>query len=241
MAMDKALIQIHALTKKFRHGQAEIVALDDVNLEIGSGEFVALMGPSGSGKSTLLYIIAGLDVPTSGNCIVGGMQLFQLPDRELTCWRQQNVGFIFQTFNLIPVLTAFENVELPLLVTRLNRKERRTHVEAALELVGLADRRHHLPSQLSGGQEQRVAIARALVVDPLLIVADEPTGNLDARSAEEILNLMHELNQKGQKTVVLVTHDPKAARRAGRTLLLEKGQLRPQTSGPNPFPGFATP
>jgi putative ABC transport system ATP-binding protein len=183
------------------------------------------MGPSGSGKSTLLHIIAGVDRPSSGQCLVQGVDVGTLNETALAEWRNQHVGFVFQTFNLIPVLTAFENVELPLLLTRLTGKERRAHVEAALELVGLADRMRHLPRQLSGGQEQRVAIARALVTDPTLLVADEPTGNLDAHSAAEVLGLLQSLNRTAGKTVIMVTHDPKAAAYAGRMLHLEKGEL----------------
>ena len=221
----EAIVQIRNLTKLYRHGEMDVTALNNVSLDIAAGEFVALMGPSGSGKSTLLHIIAGIDRPTSGQCIVQGTDLATLSETELAQWRNNHVGFVFQTFNLIPVLTAYENVELPLLLTGLSAKERRAHVEAALELVGLADRMRHLPRQLSGGQEQRVAIARALVTDPTLLVADEPTGNLDAHSAAEVLSLLQTLNRTAGKTVILVTHDPKAAAYAGRTLHLEKGEL----------------
>jgi putative ABC transport system ATP-binding protein len=183
------------------------------------------MGPSGSGKSTLLHIIAGVDRPTSGECLVQGVDVTQLNESELADWRNQNVGFVFQTFNLIPVLTAFENVELPLLLTRLGSPQRRRQVEAVLDLVGLADRMHHLPRQLSGGQEQRVAIARALVTDPKLVVADEPTGNLDSRSAQEVLGLLQSLSRPAGKTVIMVTHDPKAAAFGSRSIHLEKGEL----------------
>ncbi|MCX7887578.1 MAG: ABC transporter ATP-binding protein, partial [Verrucomicrobiae bacterium] len=179
------IVRIRNLTKLYRHGEGDVVALRNVSLDIAPGEFVALMGPSGSGKSTLLHIIAGIDRPTSGFCIVHGTDLASLSETQLAEWRNRHVGFVFQTFNLIPVLTAYENVELPLLLSGLSPRERRAHVESALELVGLADRMHHLPRQLSGGQEQRVAIARALVTDPTLLVADEPTGNLDAQSAIE--------------------------------------------------------
>jgi putative ABC transport system ATP-binding protein len=201
------------------------VALNNVSLDIAEGEFLALMGPSGSGKSTLLHIIAGIDRPTRGTCQVQGIDLTQLNESQLADWRNQNVGFVFQTFNLIPVLTAFENVELPLLLTRLNSKQRRQQVNTALELVDLADRAKHLPKQLSGGQEQRVAIARALVTDPRLIVADEPTGNLDSNSAQEILTIVQMLSRKIGKTVIVVTHDPKAAAFGSRTIHLEKGEL----------------
>jgi putative ABC transport system ATP-binding protein len=223
--MNEAIVQIRDLSKVFRHGEIEVVALDRVTLDIGAGEFVALMGPSGSGKSTLLHIIGGIDRPTNGECLVQEINVGDLTETELADWRNRHIGFVFQTFNLIPVLTAYENVELPLLLTRLSSRERRGHVEAALELVGLSDRMKHLPRQLSGGQEQRVAIARALVTDPTLIVADEPTGNLDAHAAEDVLNLLQTLNRQMGKTIIMVTHDPKAAAHAGRTLHLEKGEL----------------
>jgi putative ABC transport system ATP-binding protein len=196
-----------------------------VSLDIAPGEFLALMGPSGSGKSTLLHIIAGVDRPTSGSCRVQAVDVTTLNESDLADWRNQNVGFVFQTFNLIPVLTAFENVELPLLLTRLNRRERRAQVETALKLVGLDDRARHLPRQLSGGQEQRVAIARALVTDPALIVADEPTGNLDFASASDVMNILQSLSGQLGKTVIMVTHDPKAAAFGSRTIQLEKGEL----------------
>ena len=223
--MAEQIVQIRNLTKLYRHGEIDVTALDNVSLDIGASEFVALMGPSGSGKSTLLHIIAGIDRPSSGQCVVHATDVGNLSETELASWRNNHVGFVFQTFNLIPVLTAFENVELPLLLTSLTPRERRTHVEAALELVGLADRMHHLPRQLSGGQEQRVAIARALVTDPTLLVADEPTGNLDAHSAADVLGLLQTLNRDARKTVIVVTHDPKAAAYAQRTLHLEKGEL----------------
>ncbi|MEI6084876.1 MAG: ABC transporter ATP-binding protein [Verrucomicrobiota bacterium] len=223
--MPETLVQIRDLTKLYSHGEIEVTALDHVSVQIQSGEFVALMGPSGSGKSTLLHIIAGIDRPTSGDCLVRDINVAALSETALAEWRNQNVGFVFQTFNLIPVLSAFENVELPLLLTSLTARERREHVTAALELVGLGDRQRHLPRQLSGGQEQRVAIARALVTDPTLIVADEPTGNLDAHSAQEVLGLLQSLNRQAGKTVIMVTHDPKAAAFAQRTIHLEKGQL----------------
>lgn len=224
--MNPALIQLRELTKVYRQGDLEVLALNRVTLEIAAGEFVALMGPSGSGKSTLLHVIAGIDLPTSGECRVGGVNLSGLNETQLTRWRREHVGFVFQTFNLIPVLTAFENVEMPLLVTGLSGGQRRKHVETALELVGLKDRMHHLPRQLSGGQEQRVAIARAIVPDPALVLADEPTGNLDAQSATDILELLATLNRQMKKTVVMVTHDPKAAAYAQRSVHLEKGELR---------------
>jgi putative ABC transport system ATP-binding protein len=223
--MMEPIVQIRDLTKVYGHGEIEVKALDRVSLDIAAGDSLALMGPSGSGKSTLLHIIAGIDRPTSGQCIVQGTNVAELSETELADWRNTHVGFVFQTFNLIPVLTAYENVELPLLLTGLNASERRTHVEAALELVGLADRMKHLPRQLSGGQEQRVAIARALVTDPTLLVADEPTGNLDAHAAAEVLGLLQRLNQEAGKTVIIVTHDPKAAAYARRVVHLEKGEL----------------
>ncbi|MCG3149346.1 MAG: putative ABC transporter ATP-binding protein YknY [Verrucomicrobiae bacterium] len=219
------LVQIRELTKLYSHGEIQVTALDRISLDIAGGEFVALMGPSGSGKSTLLHIIAGIDRPTSGDCHVRDINVADLTETQLAEWRNHHVGFVFQTFNLIPVLTAYENVELPLLLTSLTGRERRQHVEAALELVGLGDRMRHLPRQLSGGQEQRVAIARALVTDPTLIVADEPTGNLDAHSAQEVLGLLQTLNRQAGKTIIMVTHDPKAAAFAQRTIHLEKGQL----------------
>jgi len=219
------IVTIRELSKIYLQGEINVVALNNVSLDIAEGEFLALMGPSGSGKSTLLHIIAGIDRPTRGTCRVQGIDLTQLNESQLADWRNQNVGFVFQTFNLIPVLTAFENVELPLLLTRLNSKQRRQQVNTALELVGLADRAKHLPKQLSGGQEQRVAIARALVTDPKLIVADEPTGNLDSNSAQEILSIVQMLSRKIGKTVIVVTHDPKAAAFGSRTIHLEKGEL----------------
>lgn len=223
--MATPIVQIRELTKIFQQGEINVTALDGVTLDIAGGEFLALMGPSGSGKSTLLHIIAGIDRPTRGQCLVGGINVGALSETELAEWRNNHVGFVFQTFNLIPVLTAFENVELPLLLTSLSAGERREHVEAALGLVGLADRMNHLPRQLSGGQEQRVAIARALVTDPTLLVADEPTGNLDAHSAQDVLGLLAALNRDAGKTIILVTHDPKAAAHAKRTVHLEKGEL----------------
>ena len=220
-----SIVRIRELSKIYRQGDINVTALNNISLDIASGEFPALMGPSGSGKSTLLHIIAGIDRPTSGTCQVQDIDVAQLSESELADWRNQNVGFVFQTFNLIPVLTAFENVELPLLLTRLSSKQRRTQVNTALELVGLAERSHHLPKQLSGGQEQRVAIARALVTDPKLIVADEPTGNLDSNSAQEVLNILQMLSKQLGKTVIMVTHDPKAAAFGSRSIHLEKGEL----------------
>jgi putative ABC transport system ATP-binding protein len=222
---DAPIVEIRNLTKSYQQGEIDVVALHDVSLDIAPGEFLALMGPSGSGKSTLLHIVAGVDRPTSGSCRVQGVDLTNLNESQLADWRNQNVGFVFQTFNLIPVLTAFENVELPLLLTRLNRRERREQVETALALVGLSDRAKHLPRQLSGGQEQRTAIARALVTDPPLIVADEPTGNLDHMSANEVLTILQSFSRQLGKTVIMVTHDPKAAAFGSRTIQLEKGEL----------------
>jgi putative ABC transport system ATP-binding protein len=221
----QALIRIRQLSKVYHRGGQRIAVLENLNLTVQPAEFVALMGPSGSGKSTLLNLIAGIDQPTSGTIEIGGVDIATLNERELADWRAANVGFIFQFYNLMPVLTAFENVELPLLLTSLSRRERRAHVEAALEMVKLSDRMDHFPNELSGGQQQRVAIARALVTDPTLIVADEPTGDLDRATGEEVLRLMDELHRDLGKTIVMVTHDPKAAARAGRLIHLEKGEL----------------
>ena len=219
------IVNIRDLSKVYQQGEIDVTALHNISLDIATSEFLTLMGPSGSGKSTLLHIIAGIDRPTSGSCHVQGIDLTQLGESDLADWRNQNVGFVFQTFNLIPVLTAFENVELPLLLTSLGSRRRREQVNTALELVGLADRSHHLPRQLSGGQEQRVAIARALVTDPSLIMADEPTGNLDSHSAQEVLGILQTLSKSAGKTVVMVTHDPKAAAFGSRSIHLEKGEL----------------
>ncbi len=223
--MSEPIVQIRNLTKRYLQGEMRVTALDDVSLDIAAGEFLTLMGPSGSGKSTLLHLIAGIDRPSSGTCHVQGIDVAALNESELAAWRNQNVGFVFQTFNLIPVLNAQENVELPLLLMSLPRRRRRELAQTALELVGLADRAHHLPRQLSGGQEQRVAIARALVSDPALIVADEPTGNLDSRSADEVLHILQSLSREGGKTVIMVTHDPRAAAFGSRGVHLEKGSL----------------
>ena len=220
-----AVVVIEKLTKLYRQGEIEVRALNDVSLDIDGGEFLALMGPSGSGKSTLLHIIAGIDRPTSGRCTVQGVQVHELDESQLADWRNHNVGFVFQTFNLIPVLTAYENVELPLLLMSLSSGKRRELALTALDLVGLADRHRHLPRQLSGGQEQRVAIARALVTDPRLIVADEPTGNLDSHSADDVLNILQTLSKQAGKTVIMVTHDPRAAAFGSRSVHLEKGEL----------------
>jgi putative ABC transport system ATP-binding protein len=223
--MSEAIIQTTKLTKEFIRDEFHVVALKDVNLEIAKGEFVALMGPSGSGKSTLLHLIAAMDRPTGGEIRVLGHALRELNDRQIARWRNENVGFIFQQFNLIPVLSALENVELPLKLTNLRKSERIEHATTALKLVGLGDRLHHLPRQLSGGQEQRVAMARAIVTDPALILADEPTGNLDATSALEVLTILGRLNKEFGKTVVMVTHDPHAAQFASKMHHLEKGEL----------------
>ncbi len=219
------VIRIDHLSKTYTRGGQPIPVLMDINLEVGRAEFVSLMGPSGSGKSTLLNLIAGIDQPSSGTISINGVDIATLDESALADWRAANVGFIFQFYNLMPVLTAFENVELPLLLTNLSRRERKQHVEACLEMVKLADRMDHYPNELSGGQQQRVAIARALVTDPTLIVADEPTGDLDRATGEEVLKLMDELHHDLGKTIVMVTHDPKAAARASRMIHLEKGVL----------------
>ncbi|HEY8536110.1 MAG TPA: ABC transporter ATP-binding protein [Vicinamibacterales bacterium] len=220
-----AAVIVQNVRKVYRRDAQEIVVLDGLNLEVPEGEFVALMGPSGSGKTTLLNLIAGIDRPTSGSVIVAGTDIGKLSEGALAKWRSRNIGFIFQFYNLIPVLTAIENVELPLLLTKLSKKERRERAMTALKVVGLADRAQHYPRQLSGGQEQRVAIARAIVADPAVLVADEPTGDLDAKSADEILNLLQTLNSEFRKTIVMVTHDPRAAARAHVERHLEKGVL----------------
>jgi putative ABC transport system ATP-binding protein len=237
-AAGTVVVDVRNVSKVFTHGNAELVALDRANLQICAGDFFCLMGPSGSGKSTLLNLIAGIDRPSSGSVVVLGEDISNMREDDLAAWRNRYLGFVFQQFNLIPVLTAFENVELPLLLTRMNKAQRRQHTEAALRLVGLADRMSHYPRQLSGGQEQRAAIARALVIDPTLILADEPTGDLDARSAEEVLEVLERLNRQFGKTIVMVTHDPRAAAHATVVIHLEKGRLRaaesvaPATFGP---------
>ncbi len=223
--MAEPLIRIDHVEKVYRRDQIEVPVLLGINLDIPESEYVALMGPSGSGKTTLLNLIAGIDSPTRGRIVVGGRDIATMGQTELARWRSSTVGFIFQLYNLLPVLTAFENVELPLLLTRLKKAERKKHVETALSIVGLADRMDHYPRQLSGGQEQRVAIARAIVSDPKILVADEPTGDLDAKSGEEILELLRRLNEEFGKTIVMVTHDPKAAGRAHRMVHLDKGVL----------------
>ena len=223
--MSEAIISARRLTKEFVRDEFRVTALKEVDIDIEKGEFVALMGPSGSGKSTLLHLIAAMDTATGGDIRVLGHNLRELSDREIAHWRNEHVGFIFQSFNLIPVLTAIENVELPLKLTNLKKQERADHAATALKLVGLGDRMGHLPRQLSGGQEQRVAIARAIVTDPALILADEPTGNLDAASAQEVLTILSRLNKEFHKTIVMVTHDPHAAHFATRVRHLEKGEL----------------
>jgi len=219
------LVEIDNVRKVYKRDAFEVPVLNGVTVDVPRGDFLALMGPSGSGKTTLLNLIAGIDRPTAGRISVDGKEISRFSETQLASWRSRHVGFIFQMYNLIPVLNAFENVELPLLLTKLSKKERREHVQAALGIVGLGDRAFHYPRQLSGGQEQRVAIARAIVTDPTLLVADEPTGDLDAQNAEETLDLLQRLNADFQKTIVMVTHDPKAALHAKRTLHLEKGLL----------------
>ncbi len=227
-ATQTRVVQVRNVSKVFKRDAFEVKALDDVSIEIAGGEFMALMGPSGSGKTTLLNMIAAIDRPTSGELLVLGENVFRFSDSQSAHWRNEHIGYVFQTFNLIPVLTAFENVELPLLLTKLNAQQRRDHVMTALKLVGLEERVNHLPKQLSGGQEQRVAIARAIVSDPTLLLADEPTGDLDSHSATEVLEILKRLNQDFHKTVVMVTHDPHAASYAHVTRHLEKGMLLPQ-------------
>jgi putative ABC transport system ATP-binding protein len=220
-----SLISVRGLDKSYVRGGEEIHVLQGLNLDVGAGEFIAFMGPSGSGKTTLLNLLGGLDVPSSGTVSVAGDEITSMSRRRLTAWRARHVGFVFQAYNLIPVLSAFRNVELPLLLTPLGKAERRQHVEAALRVVGLQERMHHFPRQLSGGQEQRVAIARAIVADPTFLLCDEPTGDLDRKSADEILDLLSLLVSERGKTILMVTHDPRAAERASALLHLEKGVL----------------
>jgi putative ABC transport system ATP-binding protein len=220
-----SLISVRGLDKSYTRGGEEIHVLQGLNLDVGTGEFIAFMGPSGSGKTTLLNLLGGLDVPSSGTVSVAGDEITSMSRRRLTAWRARHVGFVFQAYNLIPVLSAFRNVELPLLLTPLAKAERRKHVEAALRIVGLQERMHHFPRQLSGGQEQRVAIARAIVADPTFLLCDEPTGDLDRKSADEILDLLSLLVTERGKTILMVTHDPRAAERASALLHLEKGVL----------------
>jgi len=224
--MSEPVVEIKNLVKSYRRGGQVVPVLTNITFDIAAGDYVALMGPSGSGKSTLLNLIAGIDKPDSGILRVGGIDITALGEADLAAWRADNVGFIFQFYNLMPVLTAFENVELPLLLTDLSSRERDEHVTAALAMVGLADRMEHFPSELSGGQQQRVAIARAIITDPTILVADEPTGDLDRVSAEEILNMMDQLNRELGKTIIMVTHDPHSAGKAHTIQHLDKGELR---------------
>ncbi len=233
--MSNVVIQADSLTKEYVRDEFHVMALDDANLEVHQGEFIALMGPSGSGKSTLLHLMAAMDRPTSGKISVFGQDLKALSDAEIARWRNTHIGFVFQSFNLIPVLTAMENVELPLKLTKLNKQQRREQARRALELVGLGDRLGHTPRQLSGGQEQRVAIARAIVTDPDVILADEPTGNLDATSARDVLTLLGRLNKEFNKTLIMVTHDPGAAKTASKIRYLEKGKLLPEGQKPTEY------
>ena len=219
------LVEIRDVRKVYTRDQFQVPVLNGITVNVPQGDFLALMGPSGSGKTTLLNLIAGIDRPTSGSIVVEGKEISRFSETALASWRARHIGFIFQMYNLLPVLNAFENVELPLLLTKLSKKERRAHVESALGIVGLGDRMDHYPRQLSGGQEQRVAIARAIVTDPTILVADEPTGDLDAKNADETLELLQRLNKEFNKTIIMVTHDPKAANHAKHTLHLEKGQL----------------
>ncbi len=223
--MSNSLVSIHGLHKVYHRGGERIDVLQGVNLEIPAGDFLALMGPSGSGKTTLLNLIGGLDTPSEGSITVGGDRIDNMSGGKLSAWRARHIGFVFQLYNLLPVLTASRNVELPLLLTKLGKADRRKRVQVALSVVGLAERENHYPRQLSGGQEQRVGIARAIVTDPTLLLCDEPTGDLDRKSGDEILDLLQALNRDHGKTIVMVTHDPHAAARAKRTLHLEKGQL----------------
>ena len=226
MSTRTPFIECRRITKTYRKGNTRVTPLENLHMDVQRGEFLALMGPSGSGKTTLLNCIAGIDQPSDGELRVDGLDIVNLSRGQLTAWRGRNCGYIFQLYHLVPVLTAYENVELPLLLDRsLTLKSRRERVQAAMDLVGIADRARHFPSELSGGQEQRVAIARAIVTDPVLIVADEPTGDLDRESARQILDLLHELSRHYGKTILMVTHDPKAAASADRVLHLEKGQL----------------
>ena len=228
--MSESMVQVRNVTKVYERGKQKVEVLHGLTLDIPKGDFVALMGPSGSGKTTLLNLIGGLDQPTSGEILVGGSRIDKLGSGQLAKWRANNVGFVFQFYNLMPVLTAEGNVELPLLLTKLSSAQRKKNVAVALEIVGLADRGKHKPKERSGGQEQRVAIARALVSDPVLLVCDEPTGDLDRKTADEILGLLQVLNREHGKTIVMVTHDPKAADFARRTLHLEKGTLVEQAA-----------
>ena len=227
---DPIVARLRGVAKQYKRGNEVVPVLEKLDLDLPRGDFVALMGPSGSGKTTLLNLLGGLDRPSTGSIEVDGLAIDKLSDSALGRWRADNVGFVFQTYNLLPVLTAERNVELPLLLTRLGRADRLKHVHAALALVGLTDRMKHKPRELSGGQEQRVGIARAIVTDPTLLLCDEPTGDLDRKSGDEILDLLQALNRQHGKTIVMVTHDPRAAERANRTLHLEKGRLERETS-----------
>jgi putative ABC transport system ATP-binding protein len=222
---DGALVIVDGVEKVFHRGSEDIEVLRDLHLRVPAGEFLALMGPSGSGKSTLLNLIGGLDRPTRGIVSIAGERVDELSDRHLAAWRARHIGFVFQLYNLLPVLTAERNVELPLLLTHLSKAERRQHVAAALEMVGLSQRAHHYPRQLSGGEQQRVGIARGIVTDPTLLLCDEPTGDLDRKAGDEVLNLLQALNREHGKTIIMVTHDPHASARASRTVYLNKGQL----------------
>jgi putative ABC transport system ATP-binding protein len=222
------IVQVDSVEKVFRRGSEEIHVLKDLNLEVPGGEFLALMGPSGSGKSTLLNLIGGLDRPTRGTVSIGGERVDELSDHKLAAWRARHIGFVFQLYNLLPVLTAERNVELPLLLTHLSKSERRKHVETALAIVGLSHRARHYPRTLSGGEQQRVGIARGIVTDPTLLLCDEPTGDLDRKAGDEILDLLQGLNREHGKTIIMVTHDPHASARASRTVYLNKGQLSAQ-------------
>jgi putative ABC transport system ATP-binding protein len=228
---DRNAVELEHVTRIYKRDEFEIRALDDVTIKVPEGHFVGIMGPSGSGKTTMLNLVAGIDHPTRGRVAVGGEEITGMKERQLAAWRARHIGLVFQFYNLIPVLTAFENVELPLLLTTLRKAERRSHVEAALNAVGLADRMNHYPRQLSGGQEQRVAIARAIVTDPTILVADEPTGDLDAQSAEDILTLLTQLNRRFNKTIVMVTHDARAERYVETIFRLDKGVLIGVESG----------
>jgi putative ABC transport system ATP-binding protein len=223
--VSQPLLQIKNVDKVFRRGSEDIHVLQNLNLEVPQGEFLALMGPSGSGKSTLLNLIGGLDRPSKGEVIIGGETIADLNDRQLAAWRSRHIGFVFQLYNLLPALTAERNVEIPLLLTPLNKAERKRHVEIALSVVGLSHRMRHFPRQLSGGEQQRVGIARAIAADPTILLCDEPTGDLDRKSGDEILSLLQALNREQGKTIIMVTHDPHASHRATRTLYLNKGQL----------------
>jgi len=223
--MSQPLLQISNVDKVFRRGSEDIHVLQNLNLEVPQGEFLALMGPSGSGKSTLLNLIGGLDRPSKGEVVIGGETIADLNDRQLAAWRSRHIGFVFQLYNLLPALTAERNVEIPLLLTPLNKAERKRHVETALSIVGLGHRMKHFPRQLSGGEQQRVGIARAIAADPTILLCDEPTGDLDRKSGDEILSLLQALNKEQGKTIIMVTHDPHASHRASRTLYLNKGQL----------------